>query len=150
MAKVEDQTDEQLLDGDRTEGEWERAPVDEQWWSIQALPFPAPPIKGTGLLIPISSVEDLIKEHQDFGVPLDNFWMRSVLSPSWESAYFFKWCGRPPGIVLTIFGDYRLTRVGCLGRGDQPSPNRTEIVASVIRAFAAAEFDVREARSNEN
>jgi hypothetical protein len=142
--------DEQLLDRDNIEGQWERAPVDQQWWSVQSLPFPPPPIKAADLLIPISSAEELIKEHQDFGIPLDNFWMRSVVSPSWESAYFFKWCGPVPAIVLTIFGNHHLARVECLGRGDQPMPNRSEIVANVIQAFAAAGFEVREAWSKEN
>src|SRR3974390_1813417 len=128
--------DEQLLHGDN-DGEWERSSVDRQWWSKQSLAFPSSPIKRTNLLFPLSSMDDLINEHQQFGITLDNFWMRSVLSPSWETAYFFKWHGRGvPGIVLTVFGNRSLGCVHCLGRGAQPLQNRAQIVATVLQAFA--------------
>lgn len=143
-------TDEQRLHGDiHSDETWERATVDQEWWRAQSLPFPAPPIKGTDFLVPVASFEDLVNEHQEMGIPLDNFWVRSVLSPSWRTAYFFKWSGEVSALVLTVFDKTHgeLTHVESLAQGDRPvpMPHRSQILASVVRAFAAADFEVKRA-----
>jgi hypothetical protein len=112
LAKnIQDLVDSRELHGQRTEGPWERASVDEQFWRALALPFPPPPIKGTSFLIPISSFDDLVNAHQEMRIPLDNFWMRSVLSPTWGTAYFFKWSGEVRALVLAVSRSNDLTRV---------------------------------------
>ena len=52
-----------------------------------------------------------------------------------------------PALVLTVFGDHELTHVECLAKGDRPvpMPHRSQILASVIRAFAEADFEVKRA-----
>jgi hypothetical protein len=143
------ETDEQRLHSDNGINEpWGRAAVDQEWWRAQSLSFPAPPIKGTDFLVPISSFEELVNEHKEMGIPLDNFWVRSVLSPTWRTAYFFKWCGQTPALVLTVFTRLReLTHVECLAQGDKPVPmaHRSELLTSVLSAFAAADFEVKRA-----
>jgi hypothetical protein len=141
-------TDEQRLHGDiHSDETWERATADQEWWRAQSLSFPAPPIKGTGFLVPVSSFDDLLNVHQEMGIPLDNFWVRSVLSPTWGTAYFFKWHGQVPALVNAVFGDHELKHVDCLAKGDRPvpMPHRFQILASVIRAFAEADFEVKRA-----
>jgi hypothetical protein len=135
------------LRGTRTEGPWERAPVDQEWWRAQSLPFPALPTAGSDCLIPLSSFNHLVDEHRAMGIPLDNFWVRSVLSPAWKTACFFKWCGEIPALVLAVFGGNELTHVECLAQGDEqvPAPHRAQILENVIRAFAAAGFEVKKA-----
>jgi hypothetical protein len=136
--------DARELHGSRTDGPWERAPADVQWWRAQSLPFPRPPIKGSSLLVPVSSLDDVVDAHREMGIPLDNFWLRAVLSPTWGSAYFFRWCGEVPALVLATFGAIQLNHVECLTRGDGqvPMPHRSCILASVIDAFAEAGFEV--------
>lgn len=141
-------TDERRLHGDiHSDETWERAAADQEWWRAQSIPFPAPPIKGTDFLVPLSSFDDLVNVHREMGIPLDNFWVRSVLSPTWRTAYFFKWHGQVPALVNAVFGDHELTRVECLAQGDKPvpMPHRSQILASVLRAFAAADFEVTKA-----
>jgi len=99
--------DERRLHGGRQDAAWERAPVDQEWWRAQRLPFPKPPIKGTDFLIPVSSLDEVVNAHQEFGVPLENFWMRAVLSPTWGIACFFRWRGEiwpAPGSEDTELG----------------------------------------------
>jgi hypothetical protein len=141
-------TDEQRLHGDiHSDETWERATPDQKWWDAQFIPFPAPPIKGTDFLVPVSSFDDLLNVHQEMGIPLDNFWVRSVLSPTWGTAYFFKWNGHISALVLAVFGGNKLIHVECLAQGDTrvPIPQRSQILASVVRAFAAADFEVERA-----
>lgn len=141
-------TDEQRLHGDPGSDEpWERAMVDQEWWRAQSFPFPAPPITGTDFLVPVSSFEELLNEHQEMDIPLENYWMRSVLAPTWRTCYFFKWYGQISALVLAVFGCNELTHVECLAQGDRPvpMPHRSQILASVVDAFAAADFEVKTA-----
>lgn len=154
MKRTQDPTDnlQGLIDdprlyGNSTKGPWELAEVDSEWWRALSLPFPAPPIKEADFLVPLSSFKDLVEAHQEMGIALQNFWMRSVLSPTWQTAYFFKWYGQISALVLTVFGGNKLDCVECLAQGDRPvpAPHRTQILVNVIRAFAAAGFDVEKA-----
>jgi hypothetical protein len=124
--------------------------VDQQWWRALSLPFPRPPVRGSGLLVPVSSLDDVVNEHREMGIPLDNFWVRAVVSPIWGTAYFFRWCGDIPTLVLTIFGAKQLNHVECLTRGDSqvPMPHRSAILANVIQTFAAAGFEVARAQKS--
>ena len=139
--------DDPRLSGNKSDGPWERGAVDREWWRSLSLSFPAPPIKETDFLVPVSSLEDLVNEHEEMGIPLDNFWVRQVLSPRWGTAYFFKWHGQVPALVLAVFGDGEFKHVECLAKGDRPvpMPQRSQILTSAIRAFAAVGFDVQRA-----
>jgi hypothetical protein len=142
--------DELHLNGDGHSDEaWERAPFDGPWWRARSLPFPAQPIQGTEFLIPVSSFEHVVTAHQELNIPLDNFWLRSLLSPSWRTCYFFKWSGEISALVLTIFDrtHRELSHVECLAQGDKPvpMPHRSTILQAVIQAFVAAGFDVAKA-----
>ena len=147
VKNIQDLVDSRELYGRRTEGPWERARIDEAWWRALSLPLPPPPIKGIGLLFPLSSFDDLVNTHREMSIPLDNYWMRSVLSPTWATNYFFKWFGAPQALVLAVFGFKNLTVVECLARGDKPVPlpYRAQILANVIQAFSEVGFEVKKA-----
>jgi hypothetical protein len=110
--------------------------VDKLWlaWALSK-PFPALPVKGTDLLTPITSAEDLLREHKEMEMVLDNFWMLSVVG--WNTAYFFRWSGEISALVLVIFGRSRLTHIECLTRGGSPvpTPQRSTILSSVVQSF---------------
>ena len=83
------------------------------------------------------------------GIPLDNFWLRAVLSPTWGTTYFFRWRGEMPALVLATFGANQLNHVECLTHGDGqvPMPHRSGILTSVIDAFAEAGFEISKAQA---
>jgi hypothetical protein len=138
-------TDEQRLHGDiHSDETLERVTADQEWWRAQSIPFPAPPIKGTDFLVPLSSFDDLLSFHQEMGIPLEKFW---AVETACEIAYFFKWNGHISALVLAVFGGNELIHVECLAQGDRPvpMPQRSQILTSVVRAFAAADFEVESA-----
>jgi hypothetical protein len=109
----------------------------DKLWLARALSksFPVPPIQGTDLLIPIASAEDLLREHKEMEIVFDNCWMSGVIS--WNTAYFFRWSGEIPAVVLVIFERNRLTHIECLTRGGSPvpTPQRSTILSSVVQSF---------------
>ena len=115
----------------------------DRLWLLRALsrPLPAPPIKGTDLLIPIVSAEDLLREHQDMGIPFDNFWLLSVLK---NTAYFFRWREEICATVLAVICERSLTHFQSLTRGDCPvaEPHKSKIMANVIQNFADAGYEI--------
>ena len=109
----------------------------DKLWLARALSksFPVPPIQGTDLLIPVASAEDLLREHKEMEIVLDNFWMLSVTN--WKTAYFFRWRGEISALVFVIFGRNRLTHIECVTRGGSPvpTPQRSTILSSVVQSF---------------
>ena len=99
--------------------------------------FPAPPIAGSTLLVPIPSWAEMYRETQITRVEFDLFWYDSVND---GVAYFFRWLGEPRCTVLVVWNDLGPTHIECRKIGDELTSEleATLIVAEVKRLFESS------------
>lgn len=116
--------------------------------SDRAGDFPAPPVAGSKLLMPIRSWEEMHRETQEVGVEFDGFWLDSVQE---GVAYFFRWLGKPRATVLVIWQGDRVTHVECRKVGDLEvtDSEMAPVNAELSRIFASTVFS-RGVRGNEH
>ncbi|MBN1547659.1 MAG: hypothetical protein JW902_13495 [Syntrophaceae bacterium] len=101
--------------------------------------FPPPPVKGSDLLVPITTWAHMLQETQVTGVQFDEFWCDSVEN---DVAYFFRWLGEPRATVLLVWDDEGLMYIECRKSGDMlVSEDESErILSEVIKLFPNTGF----------
>lgn len=101
--------------------------------------FPPPPVEGSDRLVPITTVDQMVRETQITGIVFDEFWHESVEE---GVAYFFRWLGEPRSTVLVIWDCKRLTCIESRKIGDLPvSVVESEpIITEVVQLFCNAGF----------
>ena len=101
--------------------------------------FPLPPIKGSNLLVPITTWVEMFHETQITGVEFDEFWYEKVEE---GVAYFFKWHGKPRATVLVVWDEEGPTHIECRTLGDLfiSEIEGVSIRAEVVKLFCNAGF----------
>ena len=96
--------------------------------------FPAPPIAGSVLLVPIPSWAEMYRETRITLVDFDLFWYDRVNE---GVAYFFRWLGEPRCTVLVVWNDTGPTHIECRKVGDKLASESEAalIVAEVTGLF---------------
>ena len=103
--------------------------------------FPPPPVKGSDLLVPITTRVEMFIEALFTSVECGEFWVNRVDA---GVAYFFIWLGEPRATVLVIWNKKILTHVECRKAGNLPVTGKEFkiVYAEVIKLFRNAGFKI--------
>ena len=99
--------------------------------------FPPPPVKGSKLLVPITTRAEMFCEIKVTSVQCDGFWKKNVDD---GVAYFFRWMGKPRATVLVIWGHAKNIYIECRKIGNLPVTGKEFkiVYAEVIKLFQDA------------
>ncbi len=102
-------------------------------------PFPAPPVVGSDLLVPITSWPEMHLETEVTDVEFELFWYDSVND---GAAYFFRWLGEPRSTVLIVWNDDGPTHIECRKMGDvlASDAESAPIITEIARLFGGTNF----------
>ena len=101
--------------------------------------FPPPPIAASGLLVPIRTWLEMVRETEITKVEFDAFWFESVKD---RVAYFFRWLGEPRSTILVVWNDDGPTHIECRKVGDllATEAESMPMIAEIAHMFRSAGF----------
>jgi hypothetical protein len=117
-----------------------RSPIKRKLTDTKArAAFPPPPVAASGLLVPITSWPELVREAAITGVKFDLFWYDRVEE---EVAYFFSWLGEPRCTVLVVWNDEWPAHIEGRKANDllATPTEHLPIIAEVTQMFRGAGF----------
>jgi hypothetical protein len=104
--------------------------------------FPPPPVRGSDLLVPLLSPEDMARDAMEMNIPYEPWDDEEVRA---HVAYFFSWRGIERATVLTVFvPNKELTNFECQAYSEasvMPSTLKA-IHDTVTKLFRAAGFEI--------
>jgi hypothetical protein len=101
--------------------------------------FPSPPIAASGLLVPIGTWLEMLRETEITKVEFDAFWFDSVKD---GVAYFFRWLGEPRSTILVVWNNDGPTHIECRKVGDliASEAESMPMIAEITHMFRSAGF----------
>jgi hypothetical protein len=106
---------------------------------IKEADFPPSPIAASGLLEPIRTWVEMVREIEITKVEFDAFWFESVKD---GVAYFFRWMGEPRSTILVVWNDDGPTHIECRKVGDliASEAESRPMIAEITQMFRDAGF----------